>query len=69
MDQSLEGGVQSLGLALGQLLGTQTGLCESRGVRVEAEKDLLVAKRVLLLDVGALGDGAALDGAEHRLDL
>lgn len=39
------------------------------GVGVEAEQNLSVAERVLLLDVGALGDGVALGLAEHGLHL
>jgi len=38
------------------------------GVGVEAEHDLLVAQRVLLLDVDALGAGLALGSAENGLD-
>ena len=38
-------------------------------VRVEAQHDLLVAQRVLLLDAGTLGQGGALGGAEDALDL
>lgn len=37
------------------------------GVWVEAEQHLLVVERVLLLHVGALGDGTALDWSQHRL--
>lgn len=60
----LEGLVDSLGLAVGNLLVTQASLGKGRGVWVEAEKDLLVAERVLLLARGALADGTTLDGAE-----
>lgn len=38
------------------------------GVRVEAEKDLLVAERVLLLDEGTLGAGLTLGLTEYGLD-
>jgi len=38
------------------------------GIGVEAEHDLLVAQRVLLLDVDALGAGLALGSAENGLD-
>ena len=69
MEESLELGSGSNGLALLGLLLTKTSLGEGSGVRVEAEKDLLVAERVLLLDVGALLDGTTLGGAEDRLDL
>lgn len=67
MKESLEGLVDCLGLALGDLLVTKTSLGKGRGVWVETEKDLLVAERVLLLDVCALGDGTTLDGAEDGL--
>jgi hypothetical protein len=39
------------------------------GVGVEAEQDLLVDERVLLLHGGALGAGGALGGADDALDL
>lgn len=39
-----------------------------RRIRVEAEKHLPVAQRVLLLCHGALHDSGAADGAEHGLD-
>jgi hypothetical protein len=65
---SLEGLV--LGGRLGvNLLLAKTLLLVRSGVRVEAEHDLLVLKRVLLLDVGTLGDGTATDGAEDALNL
>jgi len=47
---------------------TQLLLGESSSIRVEAEKHLLVLKRVLLLGEGTLGNGTATDGAEHGLD-
>lgn len=65
---SLEGLVLGEGLLVG-LLVTKTLLGVGSGVRVEAEHDLLVAERVLLLDDGALGDGATTDRAENALDL
>lgn len=67
-EESLEGLVRRLGLALGDLDVAKTLLGVGRGVWVEAEEDLLVAERVLLLHVGALGDGSALGGAEDALD-
>ena len=69
MEHVLEGLGQRLGLAVVDLLGAELLLLEGRGVRVEAEEDLLVLERVLLLDVAALGDLAALGRAEHALDL
>lgn len=54
---------QPLLLLLLSLLG------KDGGVGVEAEEDLLVAQRVLLLDGGAAGDGLALGGVERGLDL
>jgi len=53
-----------LNLLLAELL-----LGESSGVRVEAELDLEVLERVLLLYNTALGDGSAADGAEDLLDI
>jgi hypothetical protein len=52
-----------VGLDLTQLL-----LLESRSVGVEAEKDLLVLERVLLLHVATLGVLLALGSAENGLD-
>jgi hypothetical protein len=69
VEESLELGRRSDGLAVLDLLLTKTSLGEGSGVRVEAEKDLLVAERVLLLDVGTLLDGTTLGGAEDRLNL
>ena len=69
MEKSLELGGGSDGLAVLDLLLTETSLGEGSGVGVEAEKDLLVAERVLLLDVGALLDGTTLGGAEDGLNL
>jgi hypothetical protein len=65
---SLEGLVLSGRLVLDLLL-TKTLLLVRSGVRVEAEHDLLVLERVLLLDVRTLGDGTATDGAEDALNL
>lgn len=68
MKSSLEG----LGLVDGLLVGlllAKTLLLVRSGVRVEAEHDLLVLERVLLLDVRTLGDGTATDGAEDALNL
>ena len=67
VEKSLEGLVESLGLALVGLDVTKTLLGKGRGVWVEAEKDLLVAERVLLLDDATLGDGGALGGAKDGL--
>jgi len=43
-------------------------LGEHGGVGVQAQHDLLVAQRVLLLDGAAAGDGLALGGVEGALD-
>lgn len=69
VQSSLEGLVRLGGLATLGLCVTKTllGVCSS--VRVEAEQDLLVVERVLLLDNGALGNGTTLDRAEHALHL
>jgi hypothetical protein len=64
----LEGLVLGDGLLLGLLLA-KTLLLVRGGVGVKAEHDLLVLERVLLLDVGTLGDGTATDGAEDALNL
>lgn len=69
VEEGLELGGGALGLAVLELLLTKASLGEGSGVGVEAEKDLLVAERVLLLDVGALLDGTTLGGAEDRLNL
>ena len=53
-----------LNLLLAELL-----LRESSGVGVEAELDLEVLERVLLLYNTTLGDGTATDGAEDLLDI
>lgn len=58
----------ALGLALLALLLADLVLDEGGVVRVEAQHDLLVAQRVLLLDAGALRQGSALGGAENALD-
>ena len=47
---------------------TDLVLDESGVVRIEAEHDLLVAQRVLLLDASTLGQGSALRSAEDTLD-
>ena len=52
-----------------RLLVSETSLRVLCGVRVEAEENLLVAERVLLLDDGALGDSATTNRAEHTLHL
>lgn len=59
---------QSRGLATLHLLLAQLFLLESRGVRVEAQQDLLVLERVLLLHTGALGLSVALGRAQDALD-
>lgn len=69
VEQGLEGLLGSLWLALWGLGVAETLLGEGRGVWVEAEKDLLVAEWVLLLDNGALADGGTLDWAEDGLNL
>lgn len=67
MKSSLEGLVLG-GSLLVDLLLAKTLLLVRGGVGVEAEHDLLVLERVLLLDVGALGDGTTTDGAKDALD-
>jgi hypothetical protein len=59
----------SLGLTAVKRLLAELLLGERSSVGVKTEHNLLVAERVLLLDVGALGAGLALGGAEHGLDL
>lgn len=59
---------RSLGLALLNLLLTQLLLLESRGVRVQAQQNLLVLERVLLLHAGTLGAGLTLGSTQHALD-
>ena len=49
-------------------LGADLVLGVAGGVWVQAEQDLLVAERVLLLHGGALGAGLALGGADDGLD-
>lgn len=68
MEESVEALGQRGGLAALGLDGAQVGLVERRGVRVEAEENLLVAERVLLLDRTTLGLGLALGGADDALD-
>lgn len=67
----MESSLVCLGLGdglVGRLDVTETLCRVCLGVWVEAEKDLLVLERVLLLDDGALGNGTTLDRAEHALD-
>jgi hypothetical protein len=68
VDSRQEVGRSGLGLAGLSLLLTELVLDEGRVVRVESEHDLLVAKRVLLLDTGTLGQGSTLGGVENALD-
>lgn len=49
-------------------LGADLVLGVAGSVWVQAEEDLLVAERVLLLDGGALGAGITLGGADNGLD-
>ena len=49
--------------------GSHFLLVERSSIRVQAQHDLLVLQRVLLLHAGALGARAALDGAHHGLHL
>jgi hypothetical protein len=63
----LLGGTSRLLLRLNRRLA-QLLLGESSRVRVEAEHDLLVAQRVLLLHNGTLGASLALGSAQHGLD-
>lgn len=58
------------GLGLAGLKGLLAELLlgESSSVRVETEHDLLVAERVLLLDVGTLGAGLTLGSTQNGLD-
>lgn len=64
----LEGLRHRLGLAALDLLLAKLLLLEGRGVRVEAQQDLLVLERVLLLHVAALRPGLALGGTQNALD-
>lgn len=57
-----------LGLAVINLLLAEPLLGESRSIGVLAEKDLLVLKRVLLLNGTALGTGLALGSLNDALD-
>lgn len=68
MSKLEEAGVQCLWLLACHLLLTQLLLGVLRRVWVESEKNLLVDKRVLLLCNTALGDVAAADRSERRLD-
>lgn len=69
MQSSLEGLVALVRLATLGLRVTKTLLGICCGVRVEAEQDLLVDERVLLLDNSTLGDGTTLDRAKDALHL
>lgn len=64
----LEGLRHRLGLATLDLLLAKLLLLESRGVGVEAQQDLLVLERVLLLHVAALRPGLALGRTQDALD-
>lgn len=64
----LEGLRHRLGLAALHLLLAELLLLESRGVGVEAQQDLLVLERVLLLHVAALRPGLALGRTQDALD-
>lgn len=67
MDHLREGLGDARRLATLDLLGALLVLGEGSRVGVEAELHLEVAERVLLLHVGALGDGATTDRAEDLL--
>lgn len=69
VEETHEGLGNRLGLAGLDLLLAKLLLGESGSVGVEAELDLEVLEGVLLLDLGALGDGTATGGTEHALDL
>lgn len=58
----------TLGLATLDLLLAKLLLGVGSGVGVKAEHDLLVAQRVLLLDVDTLGAGLTLGGTDNSLD-
>lgn len=64
----LEGLRHRLGLATLDLLLAKLLLLESRGVGVEAQQDLLVLERVLLLHVATLRPGLALGRTQDALD-
>ena len=69
LSQSVEENLASaLGLAGVSGLLADLLLGVGGGVGVEAEQDLLVAERVLLLDNTALGAGLTLGGADNGLD-
>jgi len=69
VEKALEGTIGLDGLATLSLLVTESLLGVCGGVWVQAEHDLLVDERVLLLHNAALADGATLGWAEHALDL
>lgn len=64
----VEGLTSTLRLAGLKSLLAELLLGESSGVGVESEHNLLVAQRVLLLDVGPLGAGLTLGLAQNGLD-
>lgn len=61
-------GSQSRGFATLHLLLAQLLLLERRGIWVQAQQDLLVLERVLLLHTSTLGLGLALGSAQDALD-
>lgn len=70
MQDLREGRARSaLGLARSQRLLADLLLVVAGSVRVQAQQDLLVDERVLLLDAGALGASGAAGGAHDGLDL
>lgn len=58
----------ALWLAGIQALGTDLILGVAGSVGVQAEQDLLIVQRVLLLDASTLGASGSLGGADHGLD-
>ena len=64
----MESLVSASGLATLNRLLAKLLLGVGSGVGVEAQHDLLVAKRVLLLDIGTLSAGLALGSADNGLD-
>lgn len=68
VEELVEGSGERRGLAVISLNGAEFLLYECGSIGVLAEHDLLVAKRVLLLDSTTLGLGLALGAAEDALD-